>query len=68
MAGLIRDAGIRAEDVDGSEVVMGLFDARSNRGLVGDIALDGKDIGLVVCIGSCSRSEVVCGDFASGGL
>jgi hypothetical protein len=68
MASLIRDSRISAEDVDRSKVVLGLLDARSNRRFVRDIALDGKHIGLAVCIGCHRMSEVVSGDFASGGL
>ena len=68
MTGLISDTGIGAEDVDRSKVILGLFDGRSNRCLVGDIAFDGKHIGLVVCISYHRKSEVVSGDFAPGGL
>jgi hypothetical protein len=34
MAGLVCDAGVGAEDVDGSEVVLGMFEARSDRSFV----------------------------------
>jgi hypothetical protein len=64
MAGLVGDAGIRTEDVDGSKVVLCFREAGCDGCFLRDVALDVEDIVAWRCV--IKGQQVVSCDFAAG--
>jgi hypothetical protein len=64
MAGFIGDAGIRTEDVDGSEVILCFLEAGRDRVFVRDVALDVEDVVAWRCV--VKGQQIVSCNFAAG--
>jgi hypothetical protein len=64
MAGLVGDACVGTEDVDGSEVILCFLEAGRDGVFVRDVALDVEDIVAWRCV--LKGQQVVSCDFAAG--